>query len=424
MVKNTLELKNARVSPLTATCFENCWSAGQVRLRDRADAAQQRFGSLVAGAGHHLHQQPRAPRRRRRQHRRLRRQRPRRCVPSASRSATTCSTTSTIRAYGTNAKALLVGGGAAALVFDANTMIHTNTSAVYAYGAAMPGVVFTNNLSQHNPYGIMGDGATHRESDDRQVLSRRRGPMQHARGRQRLAVSHAELLSDRRAVERVVRGSGDLATTGMIPDSPSRSPRARGRVQARISPRFPAPSAATIRRRNPATNRQWPMPVVPTPRPSARWSRPMGRRPPIPTVRCSTIAGHWGDEVLVRAADLPATALRGSEWVRTARADAAGGAMMLNPDKGGRSAGRGRSCQLRRVHRQRGGGRPVPPVDAAAAPPATPTPTTRLTLQFSGAVDAPGRCPGADRHDHRAGHHPGAGEGGRRGRLGMDRFGL
>ena len=43
---------------------------------------------------------------------------------------------------------------------------------------------------------------------------------------------------------------------------------------------------------------------------------------------------HWGDEVLVRAADLPAAAIRGTEWVRTSQGDAAGGAMLPNPDRG------------------------------------------------------------------------------------------
>ena len=63
-------------------------------------------------------------------------------------------------AYGTNARALLLGDGAATLVFDRNTIIHTNSSLLYAYGDAMPGLVYTNNLSQHNKYGILGDGAT------------------------------------------------------------------------------------------------------------------------------------------------------------------------------------------------------------------------------------------------------------------------
>ena len=42
----------------------------------------------------------------------------------------------------------------------------------------------------------------------------------------------------------------------------------------------------------------------------------------------------WGDEVLVRAADLPAGAIRGTEWKQSAISDAAGGSMLLNPDKG------------------------------------------------------------------------------------------
>jgi len=42
----------------------------------------------------------------------------------------------------------------------------------------------------------------------------------------------------------------------------------------------------------------------------------------------------WGDEVLVRAADLPAAAIHGTEWKKSAISDGAGGAMLLNPDKG------------------------------------------------------------------------------------------
>jgi hypothetical protein len=43
---------------------------------------------------------------------------------------------------------------------------------------------------------------------------------------------------------------------------------------------------------------------------------------------------QFGDEVLVRAADLPASARHGSDWSRVPAGDAAGGAMLLNPDKG------------------------------------------------------------------------------------------
>ena len=111
-------------------------------------------------------------------------------------------------AYGTNAKALLVGGGAAALVFDRNTIIHTNSSVLYAYGASMPGVVYTNNVSQHHRYGIMGKRRQHRKADDRRVLSRRSVPVQRAGRRHRLALSDAECVSDRRGVGHCVREPG------------------------------------------------------------------------------------------------------------------------------------------------------------------------------------------------------------------------
>jgi hypothetical protein len=64
-------------------------------------------------------------------------------------------------AYGTNAKAILMGGGPADVVFDRNTIIHTNTSVLYAYGQkTMSGMVYTNNISQHHTYGIMGQGSS------------------------------------------------------------------------------------------------------------------------------------------------------------------------------------------------------------------------------------------------------------------------
>ena len=42
----------------------------------------------------------------------------------------------------------------------------------------------------------------------------------------------------------------------------------------------------------------------------------------------------WGDDILVRAADLSSSNLIGGSWVRTAMSDAAGGAALSNPDRG------------------------------------------------------------------------------------------
>jgi hypothetical protein len=58
-----------------------------------------------------------------------------------------------------SAKAYLIGEAPADVVLDYNTLIHTNSSIVYAYGTrVMTGFVYTNNISKHNTYGIMGEG--------------------------------------------------------------------------------------------------------------------------------------------------------------------------------------------------------------------------------------------------------------------------
>ena len=56
------------------------------------------------------------------------------------------------------AKTFTIGLSPAYLVFDRNTIIQQNTSVLFAYGSQIPGVVFTNNVTLHNQYGIMGNG--------------------------------------------------------------------------------------------------------------------------------------------------------------------------------------------------------------------------------------------------------------------------
>ena len=159
VVKNTLELKNAQRVTVDGNLLENCWSAGQfgyaivLTPRNSGSAPWTRVQDVtftnnivrhVAGVLN---------------------------VAGFDDSDPTLRTERiTLRnnlfddvnhaVYGTNAKALLVGDGAATLVFDRNTIIHTNSSVLYAYGDPMPGLVYTNNISQHYSYGIMGGGAT------------------------------------------------------------------------------------------------------------------------------------------------------------------------------------------------------------------------------------------------------------------------
>ena len=93
VVKNTFELKNAQRVTFEGNVHRELLVGGAVRLRDRAHAAQQRRGAMDPRAGHHLHQQHRPSRRRRAEPRRVRRLRSDPGAPSASPSATICSTT-------------------------------------------------------------------------------------------------------------------------------------------------------------------------------------------------------------------------------------------------------------------------------------------------------------------------------------------
>jgi hypothetical protein len=59
--------------------------------------------------------------------------------------------------WGDYTKVFLIGDAVASVTIDRNTVIHKNSSVVYAYGAAMQNFVYTNNIAEHRDYGIMGD---------------------------------------------------------------------------------------------------------------------------------------------------------------------------------------------------------------------------------------------------------------------------
>ena len=215
-------------------------------------------------------------------------------------------------AYGTNAKALLVGDGAATLVFDRNTIIHTNSSVLYAYGAAMPGVVYTNNVSQHHRYGIMGDGASTGKPTIAKYFPGGVVRCNVLAGGPASLYPHAERLSDASRewnASFVDPAAGDYR---LIPGS-----------RARRSPACPGTTAGRglrgadcrdgrhqpPRRSRPADPANQP-PVADAGGPytaavGASVSADGTAIAAIPTASVLDYLWHWGDEVLVRAADLP-----------------------------------------------------------------------------------------------------------------------
>ena len=245
-----------------------------------------------------------------------------------------------VSAYGTNAKALLVGDGAAYLVFDRNTIIHTNSSVLFAYGAAMPGVVYTNNLSQHHKYGIMGDGSSPGKPSIAKYFPG--GVVQCnvlAGGTASLyptpnafptvADWNAGFVDPAEGDYGVVAGSV-LAKSGCSGTVPGADLAALDAAMGGggSSPSEPPPPP-------PPTNQ---LPIADAGGPYTASVGALisadgtGSRDPDGAVL--DYLWSWGDEVLVRAADLPAAAIHGPEWKKSALSSAAGGAMLLNPDKG------------------------------------------------------------------------------------------
>jgi hypothetical protein len=343
VVKNTLELKNAQRVTVDGNVLENSWSAGQygyaivLTPRNSGKAPWTRVQDVtftnnivrhVAGVLNLAGFDDSDPT--------LRTER------ITFRNNLFADVNHTV--YGTSAKALLVGGGAANLVFDANTIIHTNSSVLYAYGAAMPGLVYTNNISQHHRYGIMGDSAT---TGIPTITKYFPGATVRCNV---LAGGSASLYPTPNGFPSVAQWTASFVNAALgdfrlISGSPVASAGCSGTIPGVNIAKLNAALGGTPTEDPPAED-----PGEEEPPPSNQPPVADAGGPYTATVGALMSADgtgsvdpdgsvldylwQWGDEVLVRAADLPAAAIRGTEWVRSTQADAAGGAMLLNPDKG------------------------------------------------------------------------------------------
>lgn len=391
VVKNTFELKNAQRVTLDGNLLENNWAAGQygyaivLTPRNSGSAPWTRVQDITFTNNIVRH------------------------VPGVVNIAGYDDSDPTLRteritfrnnlfddvnhsAYGTNAKALLVGGGAATLVFDRNTIIHTNSSVLYAYGAAMPGLVYTNNVSQHHRYGIMGDGATTGNPTIAKffpgavvrcnVLAGGNASLYPTPNSfPTLAEWGAAFVDPAAGDYRILTGSA-FASAGCGGSTPGADfSQLNAAMQDGVGdpPVDPANQA-------PIADAGGPYSATTGALMSADGT---GSRDPDGSVL--DYLWSWGDEVLVRAADLPAAAIHGTEWQRTEVADAAGGAMILNPDKGAAKRATALATPASYVEFT---------VDVAAGVPYRLWLRSRATnnsyasdsiyVQFSGAVDASG----------------------------------
>ena len=274
--------------------------------------------------------------------------------------------------WGGGAKVFLIGDQPANVVIDRNTIIHTNTSVVYAYGAnTITGFVYTNNISKHGTYGIMGEGGRPGQySIDKyfpgsnityNVLaggSASSYPKPNAFPTlDQWNASFADLSGGdyRLKTSSVFYGAGQ---GGTIPGADI------GTVNASVAGvliGIPSTGWSSDPPPPPSTN------IAPVARTSGPYSVAVGAPLSADGSASSDADGtittyrwSWGDEVVVDAADVAAADIHGTRWTRIQDSGASRGVALRNPDRG----------------------------DAKAAS-ATATPTNYVDLHFYAAAGVP-----------------------------------
>ncbi len=239
--------------------------------------------------------------------------------------------------WGGLAKVFLLQNGPTNVVLDANTIVHTNTSIVYASGTKVAtGFVYTNNSSRHGKYGIMGQGTA-------------------------LGTSTITAHFPGSKVTCNVFAGGPASSypspnsfpteaqwTGSFVDYAGGDYQVKsGSVvaQAACGGKVAGVSFTTLDAAQGGDTAPPPPPESGNAAPTADAGGPYsgsltadvsvnGSGSADSDGSISSYRWAWGDQVLVRAADLPSSAIHGSEWRRAAISGAAGGAAMENPDKG------------------------------------------------------------------------------------------
>jgi hypothetical protein len=250
------------------------------------------------------------------------------------------------KTWGGNAKAYLIGEGARDVRIDRNTLVHTNSSIVYAYGKLeMPGFVYTNNIALHHAYGIMAEaGRPGQYSIDlyfpnatvtNNVFAGGSASAYPTPNAFPTVAEWQESFVNAAAHDYRLKSTSVFIGAGAGGAVPGADLGTLQAVLAGSTPPTAEPAPAPSPEPPPGGN------TAPVARPggpyavatgavlSADGSASSDAEGPIAAYRWT-----WGDEILVNAADVPASGITGSRWVRTQVSGAAGGWALHNPDRG------------------------------------------------------------------------------------------
>lgn len=248
------------------------------------------------------------------------------------------------------AKTLVVGDDPSVVVFDHNTIVHNNTSVLFAYGPTIDGVVFTNNVTLHNDYGVMGNNAQPGSTTinmyfpggvvtNNVFAGGNASAYPTPNAFPTLAEWNVSFVDPANHDYRIRSSSVFYAAgaNGTVPgvnwsllhdatqpNSPKGTPQP--------GPGTPPPDPGTP----PPTGN-----TLPVARPGGPYTAAVGAPFIADGSGSSDAEGslasftwRFNDDIVLYASDVPASGIVGSAWVRTSRTDAANGVAIWNPDRG------------------------------------------------------------------------------------------
>ena len=249
--------------------------------------------------------------------------------------------------FGVSVKVFLIGEGPAGVVLDHNTIIHSNTAVVYAYGADTTGFVYTNNIALHGTYGIMGgDGRPGLYTINMYFPSSKITNNVLAGGNASVYPTPNSFPTitqwnasfvDAAGGDYRLKTSSVFYTAGASGSVPGAN---IGVVNAALAgtavPSAPAEEPPPAEEPSPTPSPN----TAPTARPGGPYSGVVGTRVNVdgsgssdPDGSISSFRWMWGDEIVVQAADTSASTIVGSRWARVSASGAAGGVAFSNANK-------------------------------------------------------------------------------------------
>jgi hypothetical protein len=242
-------------------------------------------------------------------------------------------------------KTFVMGEQPATVTIDHNTIVHTDTAVVFPYGGQIPGFSFTNNVTLHNQYGIMGDGGQVGTYSINMYFPG--GVVTN----NVLAGGNAALYPSPNSFPTLSEWNASFADLAnddyrILSSSPFYAAGAGGTVPgANLGQLYDATQ--------PSGSVGTPSPdPAPTDPPSSPNTAPVARAGGPYTTTVNTpfqvsgtsssdaegaIASYFwrfNDDIVIHASDLPTSSIVGSAWTRSAVAGAADGVAMLNADRG------------------------------------------------------------------------------------------